>query len=149
MKRLAFITSLSLATAFLASGCLWGVVTDSETGAPLVGAKVRVSDSEGDGFEATTDSHGIYVFDPELGPVPSTGPAAFAIWLWGCDLAKNWVVRDIQYDDNPTAEKARDFWEIQHLSTCHYYLNATPTPTPTMVYVPRQLPTSTPVPPPR
>jgi hypothetical protein len=106
---LPLVAILSIATAFLASGCLWGVVTDTETGIHLGGAKVRVLDSEGQGFEATTDSNGKYVFDVKSGPVPAVGPARFAIWLPGCDTAKIWYDRVILYDDYP--------WELTRRNT--------------------------------
>ncbi len=142
---------VTIAVAFLTSGCLWGVVTDAETGIPLGGAKVRVLDSENQGFEATTDSNGIYVFDLESGPVPSVGPAKFAIWLWGCDTAKHWYERVIQYDDYPWVSDPQEYWEVQHLSpSCSVAPTATPVlATPTVVYVPLPLPTRTPTRPPR
>jgi hypothetical protein len=38
---------LGAAVAFLLSGCLWGFVTDADTGDPIGGATVSYTDSKG------------------------------------------------------------------------------------------------------
>jgi peptide methionine sulfoxide reductase MsrA len=59
MTRLAIVTVLSITTVFLASGCLWGVVRDTETGAGVAGATVSWTDSEGRSHSTVTDSGGL------------------------------------------------------------------------------------------
>jgi hypothetical protein len=41
---LLVIAALSVTAAFLMSGCLWGVVTDADTGVGLTGATVTYTD---------------------------------------------------------------------------------------------------------
>jgi len=69
----------SMAMAFLASGCLWGVVTDAETGAPIGGATISYADSTGQRGTTTSDANGMYSFDGSNGPVPATGPVNFVV----------------------------------------------------------------------
>ncbi|OGO08883.1 MAG: hypothetical protein A2Y61_00060 [Chloroflexi bacterium RBG_13_60_13] len=70
---------LSIAVSFLVSGCLWGVVTDAETGATIGGATVRYADSTGQTGTTTADANGMYSFDGSNGPVPAAGPVNFAV----------------------------------------------------------------------
>jgi hypothetical protein len=69
----------SIATAFLASGCLWGMVTDAETGAPVGGATISYADSAGQTGTTTTDANGMYSFDGSDEPVPAAGPVNFVV----------------------------------------------------------------------
>ena len=87
------------AMAFLASGCLWGVVTDSETGAGLSGVTVTYTDADGNTASTTTDSHGLYAFDIADGPIPATGNAEFEISADGYHTKTE--TRLIEYNDNP------------------------------------------------
>ena len=57
------ISLLTVGAALLTTGCLWGVVTDATTGAPISGASVTYVDSNGNTGTATTNSKGLYAFD--------------------------------------------------------------------------------------
>jgi len=69
----------SIATAFLASGCLWGVVTDASTGAPIGGATVSYTDANGQTGTTKADANGMYFFDGSNAPVPAAGPVNFSV----------------------------------------------------------------------
>ncbi len=99
----------SIATAFLASGCLWGVVTDASTGAPLRGVTVGYVDSEGQTGSTTTDANGFYSFDQSRGTVPIAGSVKLTVNAAGYQPMTE--TRQVEYDDNPSG-----FWEIQDLS---------------------------------
>jgi hypothetical protein len=73
------VVALCIGTALLASGCLWGVVTDAETGAPVGGATIRYADSTGQTGTTTADANGIYSFDGSNGPIPAAGPVNFVV----------------------------------------------------------------------
>jgi hypothetical protein len=107
------VVVLSVAAAFLASGCLWGVVTDSETGAGLSGVTVTYTDADGNTASTTTDSHGLYTFDVADGPIPVTGNAEFEISADGYHTKTE--TRLIEYNDNPdaTLSNPSSFWEVQ------------------------------------
>ena len=68
-----------IAGALLSSACMWGVVRDAQTAAPVVGAKVLFSDGKGNGGEAFTDAGGIYRFLPSSEPGPVAGVINFAV----------------------------------------------------------------------
>jgi hypothetical protein len=113
-RRLLFLaTALGLATALLASGCLWGVVRDADTGAGISGATVTYIDSEGHS-QSTTTVDGLYAFDIATGPVPAPGTATFEVTAPGYEAVTEG--RLIEYDDNPhaTLDNPSSFWEIQH-----------------------------------
>lgn len=109
------VTILSVTIASLASGCLWGVVRDAETGAPVSGATVSYADSQGHTGWTLTDANGVYAFDPAKGPVPAIGPASFEVTkpeyepLTAAGLL-------IEYNDNARAilSDPLSFWEIQN-----------------------------------
>ena len=112
MNRLVFLTILGFATALLASGCMWGIVRDADTGAPVPGAEVRVTDSNGVTRFTTTNSSGRYVFDQANGQAPAAGPLiieaagpGYRSKMW------EWVV---EYNDNPNASllNLSSFWEV-------------------------------------
>ena len=111
LSRLAILPTIAL--ALLASGCLWGFVTDADTGDPISGASVAYTDADGNTASTTTDSHGIYAFDIADGPVPATGNADFEVSADGYHTKTE--SRPIQYDDNPGASLANpsSFWEVQ------------------------------------
>lgn len=153
MTRLAIVTVLSITTVFLASGCLWGFVRDTETGAGVAGATVSWTDSEGRSHSTVTNSSGLYVFDHASGPVPRSGYVNFALEKWySCPRIEE--QRLVQYDDNVNAVDLSDRWEIQNFSLWCYPPTATPTPhypqpptpDPRLVPLPVLLPTSTPTP---
>ncbi|MGD0115812.1 MAG: carboxypeptidase-like regulatory domain-containing protein [Dehalococcoidia bacterium] len=66
---------LLVAIATLSSGCMWGVVTDATTGAPIVGAKVTVTDGRGRNLTTTTDEQGVFSFSPTNLALLAAGPA--------------------------------------------------------------------------
>jgi Tol biopolymer transport system component len=104
---------LSAAIALLASGCLWGVVTDADTGVGLTGATVSYTDSEGHSQSTTTIANGLYAFDIATGPIPAVGPATFEVNAPGYEPLT--ATRSIQYNDNPNAssDNPSSIWEIQ------------------------------------
>jgi hypothetical protein len=77
--RRPLVAVLCIGTALLASGCLWGMVTDAETGAPVGGATIRYADSTGQTGTTTADANGIYSFDGSDGPIPAAGPVNFVV----------------------------------------------------------------------
>jgi len=97
----------SIAAAFLASGCLWGVVTDADTGAPVGGATVRYADSKGQTGTTTADANGVYAFDQAR--APAAGPVNFAVGAPGYEPLTE--TRQVLYNDSPSG-----FWEIQSFS---------------------------------
>lgn len=107
------ILILSICLAFLASGCLWGFVTDADTGAAIPGATVRYTDSEGNTDSTTTNTIGLYAFDIATGPVPALGTATFGVVAPGYEPLIQ--AHLIAYDDNPhaTLDNPSSFWEIQ------------------------------------
>ena len=64
----------TIVLAFLLSGCLWGVVKDVSTDAPVAGASVTYTDSEGNTETTTTGANGIYSFDIADGKNPPPEP---------------------------------------------------------------------------
>ncbi len=105
---------VSAAIALFASGCLWGVVRDSETGNGIAGVSVTYTDSNGNTATATTESHGLYSFDIADGPIPAAGPVSFEVSKTGYETLT--AARTVQYNDNPNAtlENLSSFWEVQH-----------------------------------
>ncbi len=113
--RYPFLLLFVAATALFASGCLWGVVTDAETGAPLRGVNVTYVDSYGQTFSTTTDENGMYAFDQAKGPVPARGAANVTVDAAGYEPMT--VAPLIEYNENPGASIANlsSFWEVQNL----------------------------------
>jgi hypothetical protein len=157
MKRLALAAMLSIITGLLTCGCMWGVVTDAQTGDRMGDAQVRWVDSNGNSGQTTTDSLGIYVFDAGKGDaVPVSGPVFFSVsWLWDGGVCANpFMGRLVEYNDNPASTPPAEPWEIQNFAVqlpefCRPNLSPEPTSTPTRTPVPTStpIPTSTPVPP--
>jgi hypothetical protein len=110
------VAVLSVAAAFLASGCLWGVVTDAETGAAISGATVSYTDANGHTGSTTTNASGWYAFDIADGPVPAFGSAGFEVSAPGYHTKTE--TRAIEYNDNPhaSADNLSSFWEVQHFT---------------------------------
>ncbi len=105
----------ALATAMLlASGCMWGIVKDTDSGAGVSGATVKVTDSYGVTHTTTTDTNGVYVFDQAKGAVPAMGPVSVEVSAPGYSSLT--VPRLVEYNDNPgaTASDLSTFWEVQH-----------------------------------
>ena len=129
-RRLCSACLLAVAavvTAFLASGCLWGVVRDAQTGMPVAGAGVSFScpcehpENPWEmwcGAGATTDANGIYVID--MVPVaPSCRPSD--VWATHMDIRKvgyevGYYTPVFDYRDNPNAsfDDLHSFWEVQN-----------------------------------
>jgi hypothetical protein len=101
------------AAMLLVSGCMWGVVKDANTGSPVSGATVKVTDSNAVTYTTTTDANGWYAFDQATGPVPAMGPVTVEVSAPGYSSLT--VPRLVQYDDNPNATTSdlSSFWEAQ------------------------------------
>jgi hypothetical protein len=108
-----FLRLLTTGIALFASGCLWGVVQDSQTGAPIAGASVSYVDSYGHTGTATTNSGGLYWFDSATGPIPALGPVTLNVGAPGYKSLS--LPTLVQYNDNPNASVANlsSFWEVQ------------------------------------
>jgi hypothetical protein len=103
-KRALF--PLLILAALFASGCLWGVVRDARTGAPIAGASVSFRDSRGLTAKTVTNSDGWYAFDLSRGPVPAPGQVDFTVTATGYQTLD--TRRGALYDDN-----AEGTWEVQ------------------------------------
>ena len=114
--RLVIPIVLGAAVAFLFSGCMWGFVTDHDTGAPIGGATVSYTDANGDTDSTTTNANGLYSFDQAVGPYPARGTADFEISAPGYDTLT--TTRLVAYDDNPNATLANlsSFWEVRNFT---------------------------------
>ncbi|HUS82913.1 MAG TPA: tail fiber domain-containing protein [Dehalococcoidia bacterium] len=112
--RLVVFMALSAVLTLLLSGCMWGLVTDPDTGAPLAGTTVSYTDSNGGTGSTTTDANGMYSFDQAHGPYPAPGPVSFEISRPGYDMLT--VPRLAEYNDNANASLAdlSSFWDVQH-----------------------------------
>jgi len=110
---LLLIAGLSMLLVLLSSGCLWGIVRDAETGAPIAGAEVTYIDVNGNSGTATTNANGIYAFDQASVAVPARGPVSFNIAALGYQPLT--AARLVQYDDsNGNLSNLSTFWEVQH-----------------------------------
>jgi hypothetical protein len=141
--RLVFL-ALLLSLAPLATGCMWGVVRDINTGAPISGAQVSYTDSQGRSATTTTDANGVYAFDWASGPIPAIGPISATINAPGYQTLME--PRQVAYDDNPNATLSNlsSYWEAQHFFLAPGGVPpAPPTPTPTQ---PPSPPVITPLP---
>ncbi len=107
---------VSLALALLASGCMWGVVRDANTGAPLTGASVTYSDSQGRTGTTTTDANGVYTFDWASGPIPAIGSINATVSASGYQTLNE--SRQVGYNDNANASVSNpsSFWEVQNFT---------------------------------
>lgn len=130
-RLLAVVALLSIAVAFLSSGCLWGVVKDANTGAPLPGVSVSYSDSKGHTGSTTTNARGWYAFDVAKGPVPAAGLVWFQLSPPGYQPLS--APRLVEYNDNPKASLSNpsSFWEVQHFNLLPLAGPALPWPTAT------------------
>lgn len=113
---LPLVGVVGVTVAFLASGCVWGLVMDPGTGAGVSGASVSYSDAEGHTGSTTSGEGGLYAFDQATGPVPAAGAANFEVNASGYEPVT--ATRLIEYDDNPGATLANpsSFWEVQHFA---------------------------------
>jgi hypothetical protein len=80
------------------SACLWGVVSDADTGAGIEGAVVTIKDANGKTYTATTDEAGIYVISPQTsGGIPAIGTVTAKVDAEGYDDYSNF--RGVNYQD--------------------------------------------------
>jgi len=121
--RLPFLLVLGLALAFAASGCMWGVVRDADSGKPLAGVRITITDTQGQTLTTTSDANGLFGFGAPVSASPARGPVNFQVDTPGYQTVNE--TRDVLYDDNPNAsfENMSSFWEVQILG-----LFATPVP---------------------
>jgi hypothetical protein len=108
---LLFLLMISVVLAFAASGCMWGVVTNARTGAPVANAHVDIVDSNGNVSYAFTDENGIYYID--AAKAPALGEATITVDSF--DQGSQTENRVIDYAENPNATLANpvSFWEVQ------------------------------------
>jgi hypothetical protein len=111
--RLWSVLIALVAVASLVSGCMWGFVTDSDTGAAVAGATVKVTDSDGVTHTTTTNANGLYAFDQAKGKYPAKGPVTVEVSASGYSSLT--APRLVEYDDNANASMAdlSSFWEVQ------------------------------------
>jgi hypothetical protein len=157
VKRAGIIAVLSIAMALFASGCMWGIVTDAETGEPVGNIRVRWYDSFDRWGETATGPNGLYRFDVGQGDeVPMPGQVTFELGgpvVGGCRAPLQ--ERLVLYDDGP----ASDVWETQNFAAeCpsdveppdierpNLSPEPTSTPAPSATSTPAPSPTSTPAP---
>ncbi len=76
--------------------CVWGVVRDADTGAPLGGAEIQI-DTAHNFRIALTDANGIYCFDPALGDPVFPADASFVVYADGHEVVKE--MRPITYSN--------------------------------------------------
>jgi len=98
------VAVLCVGIALLASGCMWGVVRDANTGAPIGGATVTYTDSTGATASATTDASGQYSFAEAYWPAP--GPVNLRVDASGYRP----LTQQVQYD-----EGSPPLWGVQSL----------------------------------
>jgi hypothetical protein len=114
-KRALFTVAGFSILLILSSSCMWGVVRDAETGAPIVGAQVRYTDANGHTGTTTTDADGRYVFDQASVAVPAAGPVTFQVSALGYQTTT--TPRLVQYNDsNGNLSNLSSFWEVQNFS---------------------------------
>ena len=116
--RRPLVIILCVGLALLASGCMWGMVRDANTGAPIGGATVTYTDSTGATASTTTDASGQYSFAEAYWPAP--GPVNVRAEASGYKP----LTIQVQYDGNPSG-----FGEVHYLtpigSATPSYHNAT------------------------
>lgn len=95
------IMILGIAIAFLACGCMWGFVKDTNTGAGISGATVKYTDSDGYTGTTTTNANGWYAFDQAKTLIPAAGPVTLEVSAPGYSSAI--MPRLVEYNDNPNA----------------------------------------------
>jgi protein-disulfide isomerase len=110
--RTSVISLVVVAGALLASGCMWGVVRDAETGDPLAGVTVTYVDANGGTASTATDGNGVYLFDPARG-LPAPGSVTFQLDSPGYEPSAE--TRLVEYNDGlqPTLTNLSSFWEVQ------------------------------------
>ena len=114
--RFSLLVLLTVALAFLASGCMWGVVRDADTGKPLAGVRITVTDTTGQTLTTTSDANGLFGFGAPVSASPARGPVNFQVDTPGYPTVSE--TRDVLYDDNPNASLTNmsTFWDVQTFS---------------------------------
>lgn len=109
--RAAALAAVLAAAALTASGCMWGIVRDADSGMPLPGVSVRYTDGNGATQETTTGPDGVYVFDGSTAPAP--GPVTLE--LNGEGLQSLSEARWADFADNPAAgpDDPLRRWDLQ------------------------------------
>jgi sugar lactone lactonase YvrE len=104
---------LLLGAGLLASGCMWGVVRNANTGTGIDGATVAYTDSNGNTGTTTTTAGGLYFFNGGSSPAPAMGTVHLEVSAPGYSTLT--TDRTVQYNDNPGATLANPltFWEVQ------------------------------------
>ena len=101
-RRLFFSLLVLLpAIASLAVGCMWGLVRDADTGKPLAGVKVTLTDTQGQTLTTTAGANGLFGFGAPVSASPARGPISFQVDSPGYQPITE--TRDVLYDDNPAA----------------------------------------------
>ena len=102
-----FVIFLAMASS---SGCMWGVVRDAETGAPIPGASVHINivDRQFNTRITTTDANGVYVFDQKAGPGLVPGTIDIAVGAPGFESVGDILSADFLDGPTPFTER-RDF----------------------------------------
>jgi uncharacterized protein YfaS (alpha-2-macroglobulin family) len=112
-KRTLFaFVGFSISFVLFGSSCMWGVVRDAETGAPIAGAQVKYTDANGYTGTTTTGEDGRYVFDQASIAVPASGPVTFEVSALGYQTTT--IQRLVQYDDSSgNLSSLSTFWDVQ------------------------------------
>jgi hypothetical protein len=99
--------------ATLACSCMWGVVRNANTGAPVAGASVTFWDENGNERTTMTDANGIYYFDPSTAAPAALGDVTF--FVTGPNTEARREKRPVDYAENPGASLSNlsSFWEVQ------------------------------------
>lgn len=100
------LLSLVVFAGLLSSACLWGVVRDARTGAPVAGASVSFRDSRGASATTVTNADGLYAFDASRLAAPARGPVDFTVTAVGYQTLN--TQREALYDDSADGD-----WEVQ------------------------------------
>jgi hypothetical protein len=160
MRRPAIAAMLGIATALLASGCMWGHVYDAETGLDVPGATVSWVDAHGNSGSETTGlfwAPGLYAFcsESEYYSVPHYNPVTFTVTAPG--YAPLVAHRNLSWDDGPYdggTPTCDNLWDIQDFSLMPLPGTSglpahTPVPTPTTTLTVAHPTTPTPTPTPK
>lgn len=100
--RLALGATL-VGLGLLAAGCLYGSVTDQQTGSPIAGAAVTITDSQGKRVALTTGANGLFSTAERM----ALGPATYEVSAPGYQSAT--FERQITYADNDRGHEVELF----------------------------------------
>jgi hypothetical protein len=113
MYRRVLMVVATVVFSALACSCMWGVVRDSQTGQPVVGASVTFFDSKGNTRSAITDANGVYAFNSTSESPAAVGEVGFVVQGPNSEMVTSG--RSVDYGDNPGASLSNmsSFWEVQ------------------------------------